>query len=100
MKKLISAGFGILISVGIIVVLFSFISFEEVISLMADMHYWPLIPSVVFIIFFYYLCVIRWLFLLPHEKERTSIVYMFDSLMVCNLENHVLPLRAGGLICR
>ena len=65
---------------------------------MAYMHYWPLIPSVVFIILFYYLRAIRWRFLLPHEEERTSAVHMFDSHMVCNLENHLVPLRGGELI--
>ena len=88
---------GIFISLVLVLALIFSVNWHEVWAAMREMQLWPLIPATALFLIQYVFRAIRWKLLLP-EGTNIKNKALFDAIMVGNLANFVLPLRAGEFI--
>ncbi len=66
------------------------------------MKFWPLLPAVILFLLQIYVRAIRWKLLLPVDHlsadHPLKLKSLFDSIIVGNLANFLLPMRAGEFI--
>lgn len=96
-KRTLFITLGIVISIGLLVLLFRNIDFRELGQALAQANYWWLVPNIALVIFTMYQRAYRWKFMLapikpvkyPNLLAATSIGFM---------ANNVLPLRLGEFV--
>ena len=88
---------GLVVSLVLVIALIFSVSWHEVWGALKQMQFWPLIPATVLFLVQYLIRSMRWRLLLP-EGTQVKNKALFDSMMVGNLANFVLPLRAGEFI--
>jgi uncharacterized protein (TIRG00374 family) len=89
--------FGLLISATLILFLAISVEWGPVWLSIRQMDLLPIIPAFVLIIVQFIVRSWRWRLLLPAQQQY-STKKLFDSIMVGNLANFILPMRAGELI--
>ncbi|MDD2230813.1 MAG: lysylphosphatidylglycerol synthase transmembrane domain-containing protein [Candidatus Cloacimonetes bacterium] len=94
LKNFLKAGFGILISVILLLWLAYKVEWTTVQQAMAGARYELLVPVTMVVIIQFVLRAFRWRYLLA-EGEAVPLRVRFDALMLGNFGNYVLPLRAG-----
>ena len=88
---------GIIISLILVVALIYSVNWNEVWQALKQMQFWPLLPATLLFLLQYWCRATRWRLLLPDGKSIKTRA-LFDAIMVGNLANFVLPLRAGEFI--
>lgn len=92
--KFIKFGIGILVSIVLIVWLIYSVEWSGVFEALKTAKYIWFIPSTIVVILLNILRAVRWNTFLPDNAE-SSLRLRFDAVMVGNLANYYLPLRAG-----
>ena len=88
---------GACVSVAIIIWMCLALDWGEVVNEMKTANYWVFLPTTILLFIHFYLRGIRYYFLLPSDNELTY-KKGFDSVMMGNFINFVLPLRAGEFV--
>ena len=95
-KALIKTFTGLAISLGLVGWLVFSIDWQEVLKQLKTVDYFYFIPVTIIIFSQFIFRTIRWQYLVPH-KESMTFRLSFDSNIIGNFVNYILPLRAGEI---
>lgn len=88
---------GIIISVGLLVLLFRNINFKELGQALAQANYWWLLPNIALVVFTMYQRAYRWRFMLAPIKQ-VKYPNLLAATTIGFMANNVLPLRLGEFV--
>lgn len=97
MKRTLSVGLGIIISIVLLWVVFRKISFADLITILGHVNYWWLLPNMAFLVLSMYQRALRWRYMLEPIKV-VKYNRLLASTCIGFMANNVLPLRLGEFV--